>query len=142
MTTPTSTASAAELTERERAALTAVAIGLPHEVAARHVGMADRPFRRVLAGAARKLGAAETIHAVAIAAALGQIRVDDLRARTCPIYPTPLPRDIRAWAAEHGIPCPARGPIPSHVRSQYEADTLAQRRRQQHDRRAIRTATP
>ncbi|WP_242890765.1 Lsr2 family protein [Actinomadura litoris] len=141
MSTPTATL-AAELTERERAALTAVAIGLPQDVAARQIGVADRVFRRILVAASRKLDAAETIHAVAIAAATGQISMGDLRARTCPIYPTPLPCDIREWAAEHGIACPARGPIPAHIRSQHDAATLAQRRRKQREQREARTSSP
>ncbi|MGH3240881.1 MAG: hypothetical protein ACRDNL_10890 [Spirillospora sp.] len=105
------------LAERERAALTAVAIGLPHEQAARRVGMSPRAFRRVLASAVEKVGATETIHAVAIAAATGQIDPADIHARTSPLYPEPIPKDMRAWAAERGVRCPARGPIPGHVRT-------------------------
>lgn len=29
------------------------------------------------------------------------------------------PRMIRTWAADHGVPCPARGRIPSQVRTAY-----------------------
>lgn len=119
------------LTDRERAALTAVAIGLPQEQAARRVGLSERRFRRVLADAVGKLGATETIHAVALAAASQQIDPEHLRVRTCPIYPEPIPKDMRAWAAERGIDCPARGPVPASVRSKYEAAVLAERRQRQ-----------
>ncbi|MFI0406623.1 antitoxin Xre-like helix-turn-helix domain-containing protein [Actinomadura sp. 3N508] len=116
------------LDDRERAALTAIAIGLPQEQAARRVGLSTRTFRRVLAGAAEKLGATETIHAVALAAATGQIDHAHIQARTSPLYPAPIPKDVRAWAAERGVHCPPRGPIPCDLRSQYEADVLSSRR--------------
>lgn len=119
------------LDERERAALTAVAIGLSHEQAARRVGLSERRFRRILAHAVAKLGATETIHAVALAALTGEIDPAHVRARTCPVYPEPVPQEIRAWAREKGIDCPPRGKVPAHVHTQYEADLLASRRRSQ-----------
>lgn len=36
---------------------------------------------------------------------------------------TATPRQIRAWALEHGIECPTFGRIPAHIRDAYNADS-------------------
>jgi len=72
------------LTPRHTAVLTAIAIGLPQNAAAHRYGISPRTLRRITEDAARRLGAANTTHAVALAAATGLIDPEHLRDRTTP----------------------------------------------------------
>lgn len=74
--------------ERETVALTACAIGLTHDAAATHLLISFRTYRRYLRFAQIHLAAASTVHAVALAAATGQLDPEHLRNRTCPPWPT------------------------------------------------------
>ncbi|WP_433233805.1 LuxR C-terminal-related transcriptional regulator [Actinomadura nitritigenes] len=80
-------AGAPVLDERERAALTAIAIGLTTVAAAHRMGISDRTVRRAVAAAAAKLGAADRTHAVALAALTGQLDPRRIRSRTLPAWP-------------------------------------------------------
>jgi predicted DNA-binding protein (UPF0251 family) len=72
------------LTPAQVAALTAAAIGLPQETAARRLGIGDRTLRRRQLEAARRLGANGLINAVALAAARSLIDPHHLDNRTLP----------------------------------------------------------
>jgi predicted DNA-binding protein (UPF0251 family) len=83
------------LTPRECVALTAHALGLTQEHAARQLGTSPRTLRRATASAVEKLGARALIHAVALAVADGRLPEDELRRGTLPPWPARGPRDRR-----------------------------------------------
>ncbi len=74
----------APLEPRHIAVLTAIAIGLTADTAARHLGISDRTMRRHTAEAARLLGAHCTQHAVSLAILDGHINPGHIRNRTLP----------------------------------------------------------
>jgi len=69
---------------RHIAVLTAIAIGLTHAAAAHRYRVSPRTVRRIADDAARRLGAANTVHAVALATAAGLLDPAHLRDRTTP----------------------------------------------------------
>lgn len=73
-----------ELAPRHVAALTAMAIGLPQNVAVRRLGVSRRTLGRWLDDAESILGADSTTHAVALAVAAGLIDHKHLANRTVP----------------------------------------------------------
>ena len=75
------------LTERERAAVTAMAIGLTQTVASRRYETSPRTFRRLLVSAERRLGANGLVNTVALAVARGLIDRTHLQERTIPEMP-------------------------------------------------------
>lgn len=74
----------AALTADEVAALTAYAIRLTYDAAARRLKVAPSTLRRRQRTAVTNLGAVDVIHAVAIAARAGILDPAHLRARTLP----------------------------------------------------------
>lgn len=85
-----------DLDRRHIAALTAVAIGLTGEAAARRYGIASRNLRRVTAEATRRLGAASPVHAAVLATLAGYLDPEHIRARTLP-HVRPEDLDRRMW---------------------------------------------
>jgi DNA-binding CsgD family transcriptional regulator len=77
------------LTDRQRAALTAIAAGYTENAAARRLGISARTLRRVVMKATDRLGAAAPIHAVALAAATGILDTEAVRSRSVPPWPAP-----------------------------------------------------
>lgn len=73
--------------QREIAALTALAVCSTQVHAARLLGVSDRTMRRYLLSAERSLGAATAVHAVALAASIGLLDPERLKARTVPPWP-------------------------------------------------------
>lgn len=74
----------AELSDREAAVLTAAAIGLTADVAARSYKISPRTLRRYQVTATKRLGAHCLTHAIALAAARGLIRRAHLEDRMLP----------------------------------------------------------
>lgn len=75
--------------QRDAAVLTACAIGLTHDHAARRFGISSRTYRRHLTRAMGRLGAVHATQAVALAAAAGQLDLRHLHERTLPPWPGP-----------------------------------------------------
>lgn len=76
-----------QLGPRELIAVTAIAAGLTQEAAARRLGPSVRTLRRSLAAAIKQLDARSPAHAVALAAASGQLDWDAILHQRLPAWP-------------------------------------------------------
>lgn len=92
---------------REMVALTVCATGFTYEYASRRLGISARTLRRYLASAMARLDAANSTHAVALAAADDQLDAECLRTRTVPAWPMQAPARAPEEAARSADNRPA-----------------------------------